>query len=388
MFFHFYPVSALMLRSRLLFLVPPLFPAGGCGIMHVIYCHFFCEGIMHDTIPNTSPLASCRELYAPVWDEMLLVEERLETVVYCDDAFTNRVASHGFQLGGKRMRPAVLLLFARAVGEIQPEHILLASALEMIHTASLVHDDILDEAHQRRHMPTVNALWNNETSVLFGDFLVARAIRQVTSLENSDISHCVAEISCRLCEGEMRQVGARGDFGLSEEKYRSIIADKTASLFACACKLGVFAALTEKTTLIPGKEHPLVQAAARFGHHLGMAFQIVDDLLDLSGTEASMGKTLGTDLEKQKITLPVLRLLAQLPPHERAALTVEMQGCFTPELRGEIARRILESGVYEDVRQAARQHLTQAEVELAIFEDSPAKTALSQVAEFVLQRRQ
>lgn len=342
---------------------------------------------MHDTIPNISPLEACRELYAPVWEQMLLVEECLRTVIYTDDPFTNRVSGHGFQLGGKRMRPAVLMLFAKMVGEIQPEHVLLGSAVEMIHTASLVHDDILDEADHRRHMPTVNAQWNNETSVLFGDFLVARAIRQVTSLENSDISHCVAETSCRLCEGEMRQVGTRGDFSVSEEKYASIIADKTASLFECACKLGVFVALAEKTTLFPGREHPLVQAATRFGHHLGMAFQIVDDLLDLSGTEANMGKTLGTDLEKQKTTLPLLRLLEKLPPAEKADLIAEMRHHFTPELRGRIAERIMESGIYEDVRQVAQRHLTQAVAELAAFADSPAKTAITQIAEFVLKRR-
>lgn len=342
---------------------------------------------MHDAIQKTTPLESCRELYAPVWEQMLEVEQRLETIIFTDDPFTNRVSNHGFRLGGKRMRPAILLLFARLAGDIRAEHILLACAMEMIHTASLVHDDILDEATCRRHIPTVNVLWNNETSVLFGDFLVARAIRQVTSLENSEISHQVAETTCRLCEGEMRQVGSRGNYALTEEKYTSIISDKTASLFECCARLGVFVAMPEKTTLLPGHEHPWVLAASLFGHHLGMAFQIVDDLLDLSGDESDMGKTLGTDLEKQKTTLPVLRLLASLPEPEKAAFIKEMhQGCQR-ETRHRLSERILAAGIDADVRLLAARHLAEADAALACFEPSEARDALHELTKFVLERQ-
>ena len=339
---------------------------------------------MHDTNSKISLLESCREFYAPVWEEMLRVEAELQETISSNDAFTTRVSCHGFQLSGKRMRPALLLLFAQAVGEIRPAHILLAAAGEMVHTASLIHDDILDEAAERRHLPTVNRLWNNETSVLLGDFFVARAIRKVTSLQNPEFSHIFAEACCRLCEGEMRQVGSRGDYDLSEEKYNTIIADKTAALFECVCRLGVLAAFTDDS---PAMNHPLVSAAARFGNYLGMAFQIVDDLLDICGDEENMGKSLGTDLEKQKITLPVIRFLNRLPAEEKSAFIAELQHGDSCELRFSLRRRMAASGVEDEVLGVAENYLSLAVAELADFPESDATKSLLAISRFVTERK-
>ncbi|MDO4550444.1 MAG: polyprenyl synthetase family protein [Planctomycetia bacterium] len=341
---------------------------------------------MHHNVSCSSSKESYHMFYAPVQDEMEQVENLLQSIICSNDMFTDRVTRYGFQLSGKRMRPALLLLFGRTLGNILPIQIQLAAAAELFHSASLAHDDVLDESEQRRHLPTVNQLWNNETSVLLGDFLVARAIRQVTSLGNPDISHSFAKMSCRLCEGEMRQVGSRGNYHLTEEEYRKIISDKTASLFECVCYLGVYTALSQEMSDEEKQKNELVRAASTFGHHLGMAFQIVDDLLDISGDENSMGKSLGTDLEKQKMTLPMIYFLKRLSVKEKEDFIFQLQHSFSPELRLKIRDQFMENGILEEVRLAAEAHLAQAESELQKFPVSAARDALCAINRFVLQR--
>lgn len=331
---------------------------------------------MHQTSEKTSPSLNYRKNYAPIEAELAEVENLLREFLSCDNPFMDRVVHHGFQLGGKRMRPALLLLFAKMTGSVQPVHKILAAAVETIHTATLIHDDILDEATTRRHLPTVNVVWNNETSVLLGDFMVARAIRQVTELDCTEVSHLVAQTSCRLCEGEMRQVGFRGNFAISEEEYNSIIQDKTASLCECACLLGVF---------FTG-EQARRQSAVAFGRHLGMAFQIADDLLDIRGEETQMGKSLGTDLAKQKLTLPMIRLLKVLDATRRDALLSAIQNQPAEEIRPWIQTLLQENAIYESVCKTAKKHLHNAIAALECFPDNPCRQSLQELACYVLKR--
>ena len=215
---------------------------------------------------------------------------------------------HGFRLGGKRLRPALVLLSAQACGGIRPEHVPLAAMAELIHTASLVHDDVLDEATIRRHLDTINARWDNEASVLLGDYLFARAMCLASSLDDAFACRLISESARNMCEGELKQIESRGDYDLSESDYFEIIAGKTAALTACCCRLGAHYA---------GAEPAVCEALARYGHDLGVAFQIADDVLDLLGDEAAVGKSLGTDLRKQKATLPLIRLLATVSAEDR-----------------------------------------------------------------------
>ena len=180
---------------------------------------------------------------------------------------------------------------------------LLAAAVEMIHTATLVHDDVLDEATIRRHLATVNVRWNNETSVLLGDYLFTRALCMASSLDDVFACRELNNAARIMCEGELRQVESRGDYSLTEEQYYDIIRGKTAALTASCCRLGAHFAAADAD---------IEDALCQYGMHLGVSFQIVDDLLDVLGDEAKVGKSLGTDLVKQKATLPVIRLLGTI----------------------------------------------------------------------------
>ena len=220
------------------------------------------------------------------------VEEILAGELSSDHPFVDRLVKYGVRLGGKRLRPALLLLSAQAAGPLRRDHVVLAAAVEMIHTATLIHDDVLDEATLRRHLDTVNARWNNETSVLLGDYLFTRAICLASSVEGTFACRAIGQATRTMCEGELRQVAGRGNYDLAEEEYLDIIADKTAALTACCCRLGAHYAGAE-----PGPGRPL----ARYGLHLGIAFQIADDLLDVLGDEATVGKSLGTDLVEAEI---------------------------------------------------------------------------------------
>lgn len=211
---------------------------------------------------------------------------------------------------GKRLRPALLLLTAKSLGKVTTQHHALAAAVEMIHTATLVHDDVLDEAELRRHIPTVNAGWGNKVSILLGDMLFTHAFH-LTSTVDRRACEIIGEATNRVCAGELRQVTERGNLNLTEADYFAIIDGKTAALTECCGKLGA---------LYAGASEEAATKLGTFGRNLGLAFQIADDLLDLVGNEDTAGKTLGTDLEQQKLTLPVIHCLNRLPAAEAESL--------------------------------------------------------------------
>lgn len=320
-------------------------------------------------------------LYAPVWEEMLQVEITLEKLLSMDHPFISQLTEHGFRLGGKRIRPALLLLTARMIGDVTLTHIRLGAAVEMVHMATLVHDDVLDDAMIRRHEPTVNASWGNEISVLLGDYMVARAVQSVTDLNDPKISHLLATTSCHLCEGEMRQIASRRNFMLSETEYLNIITDKTAALCECACIMGTLCIMNDLSTEYSSvREH-----CAAFGRELGMAFQIADDILDIVGNESDMGKSLGSDLEKQKMTLPIIRLRDSLHVNETEEFYHRLN---TPDsqLREWLKQRVLSSGALESTQQTASDHLDLACKHLHFMPKCPARDSLENIARFCLKR--
>ena len=260
--------------------------------------------------PRTLP-----ELYAPVQTEFDQVEQVFRDGLQSGYPFLDELVGYGLRMGGKRIRPALTLLVAQACGSIRQEHIVSAAAIEMVHAATLIHDDVLDEATLRRHLDTVNARWNNETSVLLGDYLLTRSLCLVSSLDDMFACRVLGEASRAMCEGELRQLESRGDYGLTEQRYFDIITGKTAALTACCCRVGAHYA---------GATPEVEEAMAQYGLQIGIAFQIVDDLLDVLGDEATVGKSLGTDLLKQKSTLPLIRLLDRLSLAERAELLAKL----------------------------------------------------------------
>ncbi len=228
------------------------------------------------------------------------VEERIRAQAKSFDPAVEGYVSYVCGAGGKRLRPALALLSAGATGKITPSHVDLAVILELIHIATLVHDDIMDGAELRRDQPSANAKWGNAITVLLGDCLFAHALRLSTNFSNSDICRRIADAAAEVCSGEIIQTQRRFDLKLSTADYYRIIEMKTAALFSAACELGAFISETSP---------PVIGALKNFGTKLGVAYQIYDDILDLAGNEEETGKTLGTDLRKGKFTLPVLLML-------------------------------------------------------------------------------
>ncbi|MDO4558594.1 MAG: polyprenyl synthetase family protein [Planctomycetia bacterium] len=256
----------------------------------------YCPGTI--MIRNTTE--SLQIIYAPIRADMEQVESLLREQFHSDHPFIDTLAGHGLRLAGKRLRPALVLLAGLACGSITDAHRTMAAVVEMLHTATLVHDDVLDESKMRRHTSTLNTLFDNETAVLFGDYLLARAIRMAMTVQREDIPSILADTTQMIVEGELRQVGNRGNYELTEAEYESIIRGKTAALCACCARLGAVLAQA-------GDER--VSACHGYAESLGMAFQIADDVLDLRGSESEAGKSLGTDIEKRKTTLPLIHLL-------------------------------------------------------------------------------
>jgi octaprenyl-diphosphate synthase len=267
---------------------------------------------------TAAALPELQTIYAPVAAELAEVEAVLKAELRSDYPFVDELVRYGCLLGGKRMRPALLLLTAKATsGTITREHITLAAVVEMIHTATLVHDDVLDEADMRRHLATVNARWDNEASVLLGDFLFTHAFYLASTLSTVLGCRLIGRATNIVCEGELRQKGSRGNFELSETEYLEIVEAKTAELTAVSCRLGA---------LFAGAEEVLLDEMDGFGRELGIAFQIADDLLDVLGEEKATGKSLGTDLEKQKPTLPIIRALELATGADREKLLALVSG--------------------------------------------------------------
>lgn len=255
-------------------------------------------------------------LYAPVAAELEEVEAILQSELRSDYPFVDELVRYGCLLGGKRLRPALLLLTAKAVGQLRREHLVLAAVVEMIHTATLVHDDVLDEAQMRRRLATVNSRWDNKSSVLLGDYLFTHAFYLSSTLNSTFACRQIGKATNIVCEGELRQIGGRADFTLSESEYLSVIDAKTAELCACCCLLGAHYA---------GADDDLCQKMASYGRDLGIGFQIADDLLDITGDEQTTGKSLGTDLAQQKPTLPLIHALEAAEPADRQRLLAQLE---------------------------------------------------------------
>ena len=318
-----------------------------------------------------------RHLCGSILKPLGIIEERIASELQSPYESVGQVLRHGTQLGGKRMRPALVLLSGQAVGELNEDHIILATTIEMVHTATLIHDDVLDEAEMRRHVPTINAKWNNHTSILLGDYLFAQSFRLAASLASTDACSLVGEAARRVCEGEMRQVLQRDILDLDEETYLDILRGKTAELCRAACQLGAIRS---------GGTELQIETLGKFGIALGIAFQIADDFLDLWGDVETTGKTLGTDIEQGKMTLPLIRMLETCEASTHAKIVNILSGPV--ETRVDRIRPYLEAS---DARQytedVAKRFHRQAIEALELLPLSDAKEALIAIADFSIDRR-
>ncbi|MDR3638284.1 MAG: polyprenyl synthetase family protein [Isosphaeraceae bacterium] len=315
-------------------------------------------------------------LYAPIAAELAETERVFAEELGSRFPFVQLLVDHCADFRGKRLRPALVLLTGQACGQLTASHPVLAAVVEMIHTATLVHDDILDEAMVRRHAATVNAEWGNETAVLLGDYLFTHAFHLAASLESTLACRWIGRATNLVCEGEMQQVHNRGNLDLNEDDYFAIIRGKTAELTAVSCRLGAHYA---------GADEGVVNALENYGRDLGVAFQIADDVLDIWGEERVTGKSLGTDLEKQKLTLPLIRLLAtsDAATADRVRrLLVESSA----ENRRELRPYLEGSGALDYAWQRAQRSVAHALNALDVLPDSGAKTILRTMAQYVVRR--
>jgi len=258
--------------------------------------------------PATSVAGPLSRVFEPVQAQLDEVDRRITAQTSAFDPAIEGYVAYAIGGGGKRLRPLVALLAGGATGSLTPGHLDLAVIVELIHLATLVHDDIMDDAERRRSQPTVNARWGNSLSVLLGDVLFAHALNLSTDFEDTNISRTIARTATEVCSGEMIQTQRRFDLQLSREDYFRIIRMKTGSLFACAAQLGA---------AISGASPDIVRRLQSYGSKIGTAYQIYDDCLDIAGSEVETGKTLGTDLRKGKLTLPVLTLLESASAFDR-----------------------------------------------------------------------
>jgi octaprenyl-diphosphate synthase len=319
------------------------------------------------------PLA---DLFAPIRLELLEAERIFQNELRSQFPFVQHLVEHCGDYQGKRLRPALLLLAGRACGSLSAAHPVLAAVVEMIHTATLVHDDVLDESMVRRHAATVNAEWGNETAVLLGDYLFTHAFHLAASLESTQACRWIGRATNRVCEGEMQQVHHRGNLDLDEATYFTIIEAKTGELTAVSCRLGAHFA---------GAESATTEALDRYGRNLGIAFQISDDVLDIWGEERLTGKSLGTDLEKQKLTLPVIRLLETACPSTLASVR-RMLSDAKAECRKQLRPLLEDSGALDYSWQKARWHVKEAVDSLASLDDTEARTVLRVLADYTVRR--
>lgn len=308
--------------------------------------------------------------------ELLEVEQIYFDELQSRHPYVSDVFAHAGRFRGKRLRPMLLLLSAAAAGGINRDHKVLAAVVEMIHTATLVHDDVLDEADTRRHVATINARWNNETSVLFGDYLFTHAFHLAASLDTTHACRLIGRSTNIVCEGELQQIHERGNLDLDEETYLRIIDGKTAELCAVCCHLGAHYA---------GAEERVVNSFEQYGRALGIAFQISDDLLDILGNEKLTGKSLGSDFKKQKMTLPLIRLLSQADVLDSARLR-ELLTHPDPAAWGEIARYLERSDAVDYAQRRALEFAATARSCLGVVPDSPARRILETISEFATQR--
>ena len=323
--------------------------------------------------------AALKSIYEPIQHEIQRVEETLQRELAHENPFVTQLLKHSTKFQGKRARPAVLLHSAHILGEATDVHIALGAVVEMLHTATLVHDDVLDEAGVRRQVKTLNNVWGNEASILFGDYLFAKAYTLAAKLHNREANTILSKTVEQLCVGELWQISTKFNVDIDEAQYYKIIEHKTGSLFSTACRLGAVG---------NGADPAQVDALARYGACVGIAFQIVDDCLDITGDEAEMGKSLGTDLDKGKLTLPVIKLLRDLAPRERKPLQDLLASHDRVEERRDVVCKLLrERDLVTWSMRRAQDFIDEAKGLLRGFRDSAHVESLLNLADFFLDRR-
>ena len=323
-------------------------------------------------------VADLKEIVQLVEEDLARVEDFFEEQVRSDIPLIAEVGRYIRDGGGKRIRPALLLLSCRLNGYRGERAILLAAVVEFIHTATLLHDDIIDEATMRRGRRSVNSRWGNDLTVLLGDFLYTKSMAMALSQDNLRILRLLSDVTLRMIEGEILEIQRCADLGVSVDDHMDIIRRKTADLFSACLRIGAMLADAPSD-----KE----QALASYGLNLGLCFQMVDDVLDFTADEKVLGKPVANDLREGKLTLPTIFALQRTGPHglDRIKAVLDDRG-FARVSAQEIARLVRDSGALDESRALAEKYAEAARRDLAAFERSPYREALSVLPDFILAR--
>lgn len=320
-----------------------------------------------------SPLKQIISLSAP---DMARVDTCIHDSLKSDVVLINQIASYIVSSGGKRLRPMLLTLCAHACNYQGQDHIPLAAIIEFIHTATLLHDDVVDESKLRRGQQSAHAIWGNAASVLVGDFLYSRSFQMMVGLNSMRIMEVLAETTNTIAEGEVQQLLNMGDPEVNQQRYMQVIENKTAKLFEAACRLAA---------IIGDQSLEIEQALARYGTRLGSAFQIVDDVLDYSGEVETMGKNTGDDLTEGKPTLPLILARERCNAKERELLDAAIRNGGVNDL-GSILTIIENTDSLESAMQIARTHADEARHAIGVLPGSPWLSALQQLVDYSVSR--
>jgi octaprenyl-diphosphate synthase len=320
-----------------------------------------------------------KEIFDLVREDLAKVEEEFARQTVAGVEPITEIGRYLQNGGGKRLRPMLVLLASRLCGYQGPSAIRLAAVMEMIHTATLVHDDIIDEAETRRGRPSTNSRWGNHRSVLAGDWLYMQAFNVAVAERNFAILDLLIGLTQLMVEGEMIQLALLKRLDVSADDYFDLIYRKTAALFAACLRLGA----------ILGRNGEEAEARlASCGTDLGLAFQLIDDVLDFTASAERLGKPVGNDLREGKVTLPLIGVLARCTPEERGKVAqVIADGGFARVALTDIQDLLLRYGTLESARARARSHAERANGELEGFPESPYKDALRSLADFIVERQ-
>jgi len=333
---------------------------------------------MKATVSSLKQARQIRQVFGPVLDRLDEVEKFFGREFKVAQPMVRDVATYVLGSGGKRLRPALVLLVSRMLGYKGERDVRYAAVLEMIHTATLIHDDIIDESDLRRGQPTANNTWGNQTTVLVGDWLYTRTMDLCLELGDIEVMRILTSATLRMTEGEILADRVRGRLDVDESTYMDITQRKTAELFAAACALP---ALFQPATL------HLTENLLDFGRSVGVSFQLVDDLLDFTAARSDLGKPVMADLLEGRVTLPIILLLRRIDGRNRDRLAeVVSSGSFDAISQEEVLQMVRTSGVLDEVRQRAYAYSAEAAERAQAFPPGPERDALIHASHLLLDR--
>lgn len=317
-----------------------------------------------------------QDIFKQYEDELKQVERELLNIFKSEAALIPTIGAYIVNSGGKRIRPLFLLLSADLVGYKEYKRVIMAAVIEALHTASLLHDDVVDEAELRRGKASANKIWGNQVTVLLGDYLYAKALHISVTQESFPIMEALSMATSQMAEGEILQLMKAGDPTITFDEYIKIITGKTAGLIRTACRIaGILAELPDDK----------LQALTEFGNNIGIAFQMVDDILDYVADESKLGKKLGTDLREGKITLPLIELIRKAHEKEEIISIIKSDN-FSEERLSKILEYLKQYGCIESSMEIVRQFIEKAKKALYIFPDTDERKLLFKLADYITSR--